>query len=139
MGWSSWNEYECNINETVFVNVGKLLVFLGLKDLGYNYVNIDDCWSDKVNQRDNSTGKIRPDYVKFPQGIKNTADEIHKLGLKIGIYSDAGRLTCGGFAGSLGYEVLDAGTWADWGIDCSCSAYFDRGVADVFRSEVRQL
>lgn len=119
MGWSSWNEYECNINETVFVNVGKLLVSLGLRDLGYNYVNIDDCWSDKVNQRDNSTGKIRPDYVKFPQGIKHTADEIHKLGLKIGIYSDSGSLTCGGFAGSLGHEVLDAETWANWGIDCS--------------------
>jgi alpha-galactosidase len=118
MGWNSWNEYECKINETVFVTTGKLLISLGLKDLGYNYVNIDDCWSNKENQRDNVTGKIQPDYTKFPQGIKHTADEIHKLGLKLGIYSDAGSLTCAGYAGSLGHEVLDAKTWAEWGIDC---------------------
>lgn len=118
MGWNSWNEYECAINETVFLTVGELLVSLGLKDLGYNYVNIDDCWSDKEKKRDNVTGKILPDYTKFPQGIKHTADEIHKLGLKLGIYSDAGSLTCGGFAGSLGHEELDAKTWAEWGIDC---------------------
>ncbi|KAH7094284.1 glycoside hydrolase superfamily [Paraphoma chrysanthemicola] len=117
MGWNSWNEYECAINETVFLTVGELLVSLGLKDLGYNHVNIDDCWSDKVKKRDNVTGKILPDYTKFPQGIKHTADEIHKLGLKLGIYGDAGSLTCGGFAGSLGHEELDAKTWAEWGID----------------------
>lgn len=118
MGWNSWNEYECAINETVFLTVGGLLVSLGLKDLGYTYVNIDDCWSDKEKQRDNSTGKMLPDLKKFPQGIKHTADEIHKLGLKLGIYSDAGSLTCGGFVGSLGHEKLDARTWAEWGIDC---------------------
>ncbi|CAN9253493.1 unnamed protein product [Alternaria alternata] len=117
MGWSSWNEYECAINETVFLDTGALLISLGLKDLGYNYVNIDDCWSDKAYQRDNVTGKIRPDYIKFPNGIKHTADEIHKLGLKIGIYGDAGDKTCGGYAGSLGHEQVDAKTFADWGID----------------------
>ena len=119
MGWNSWNEYECAINETVFLAVGELLVSLGLKDLGYNYVLIDDCWSDKETQRDNVTGKIVPDYEKFPQGIGHTADEVHKLGLKIGIYGDAGSLTCGGYAGSLGHEGLDARTFAEWGIDCT--------------------
>lgn len=118
MGWSSWNEYECVINETVFLEVGSLLTSLGLKDLGYEYVNIDDCWSDKAYQRDNVTGKIRPDYSKFPDGIKHTADEIHKLGFKLGIYGDAGDTTCGGYAGSLGHEELDAKTFAEWGIDC---------------------
>ncbi|KAL1799261.1 hypothetical protein ACET3X_003298 [Alternaria dauci] len=117
MGWSSWNEYECAINETVFLDTGALLISLGLKDLGYNYVNIDDCWSDKAYQRDNITGRIRPDYIKFPYGIKHTADEIHKLGLKLGIYGDAGDKTCGGYAGSLGHEQVDAKTFADWGID----------------------
>lgn len=118
MGWNSWNEYECAINETVFLNVGELLISLGLKKLGYNYVNIDDCWSDKEKRRDNVTGKILPDYQKFPQGIKHTADEIHKLGLKLGIYGDSGTSTCGGFVGSLGHEELDAKTFAEWGIDC---------------------
>jgi alpha-galactosidase len=121
LGWNSWNEYECAINETVFLTVGQLLVSLGLKDLGYTHVNIDDCWSDKVLQRDNVTGKIIPDYKKFPQGIKHTADEIHKLGLKLGIYSDAGNQTCGGYAGSLGHEVVDARTFAEWGVDCKQS------------------
>ncbi|KAJ4367262.1 hypothetical protein N0V83_006843 [Neocucurbitaria cava] len=117
MGWNSWNEYKCDINETVFLRTGSLIVSLGLKDLGYNYVNIDDCWSNKDLQRDNVTGRISPDYKKFPQGIKHTADEIHELGLKLGIYSDAGNLTCGGYAGSLGNERIDAKTFADWGID----------------------
>lgn len=119
MGWNSWNEYNCNINEDIFLTVGNLLVSLGLKDLGYEYVNIDDCWSNKTHQRDNSTGRIQPDYNKFPQGIKHTADEIHNLGLKLGIYSDAGTLTCGGYAGSIDNEVVDATTFAEWGIDCS--------------------
>ncbi|KAH7389718.1 glycoside hydrolase superfamily [Phaeosphaeria sp. MPI-PUGE-AT-0046c] len=117
MGWNSWNEYACNINESVFLTVGERMISLGLKNLGYEYVNIDDCWSNKATQRDNTTGKILPDYEKFPQGIKHTADQIHKLGLKLGIYSDAGSLTCGGYVGSLGNEVLDAQTWAEWGVD----------------------
>ena len=118
MGWSSWNEYGCAINESVFLSVGERLVSLGLKELGYDYVNIDDCWSDKAKMRNNLTHEIIPDYKKFPQGIKHTAEKIHQLGLRIGIYSDAGSLTCGGYAGSLGYEELDAKTWAKWGIDC---------------------
>lgn len=118
MGWSSWNEYGCAINESVFVETAELLVSLGLKDLGYKYVNIDDCWSNKTHQRDNTTGEIRPDSIKFPNGIKHTADKIHDLGLKIGIYSDAGNQTCGGYAGSLEHESVDANTFAKWGIDC---------------------
>ncbi|KAF1836085.1 alpha-galactosidase precursor [Decorospora gaudefroyi] len=117
MGWNSWNEYECAINETIFLEVGELLISLGLKDLGYKYVNIDDCWSDKAIQRDNVTGRIRPDPIKFPKGIKHTADKIHEMGLKIGIYGDAGSTTCGGYAGSLGHEEVDAKTFAEWGID----------------------
>ncbi|EUC46195.1 glycoside hydrolase family 27 protein [Bipolaris oryzae ATCC 44560] len=117
MGWSSWNVYRCDINETLFVEVGNLMVSLGLKDVGYSYVNIDDCWSDKDYQRDDITGRIRPDYNKFPKGIKHTAEEIHKLGLKFGIYSDSGTLTCAGYAGSLGNERLDAETFAEWGVD----------------------
>jgi alpha-galactosidase len=91
MGWNSWNEYACDISDNVFVTVAGLLVSLGLKDLGYQYVNIDDCWSVKSG-RDNATERIVPDPVKFPNGIKNVADEVHSKGLKLGIYSDAGNM-----------------------------------------------
>ncbi|KAK4653467.1 hypothetical protein QC762_506680 [Podospora pseudocomata] len=117
MGWNSWNEYECNISEGVFITVARQLVDLGLKDLGYEYVNIDDCWSDKELRRDATTGELIPDAEKFPRGIVKVAEEVHSLGLKLGIYSDAGTDTCGGYAGSLGYEELDAATFSKWGID----------------------
>lgn len=90
MGWNSWNEYGCNINEAVFIAVAERLVSMGLKDLGYQYVNIDDCWSDKQRRRDPTTQELIPDSRKFPQGISHTAEQVHALGLKLGIYSDAG-------------------------------------------------
>ncbi|KAK8029214.1 hypothetical protein PG991_006270 [Apiospora marii] len=89
MGWNSWNEYACNISDDVFLRVADLMVELGLKDLGYQYVNIDDCWSVKGTTRDNVTQRIIPDPVKFPEGIKHVADEVHARGLKLGIYGDA--------------------------------------------------
>lgn len=91
MGWNSWNEYGCDIHEEVFVTVADLMVDLGLKNAGYNYVNIDDCWSDKVRKRDSVTGRIIVDAVKFPNGISRVADEVHERGLKLGIYGDAGQ------------------------------------------------
>lgn len=90
MGWNSWNEYGCDIKDSDFIKVGELLISLGLKDVGYEYVNIDDCWSDKEKRRDPTTKEILPDEAKFPQGISHTAEVIHSLGLKLGIYSDAG-------------------------------------------------
>ncbi|KAK8111616.1 alpha-galactosidase precursor [Apiospora kogelbergensis] len=89
MGWNSWNEYACDISDDVFVQVADLVVNLGLRELGYKYVNIDDCWSTKGTTRDNSTQRIIPDPNKFPQGIRHVADEIHARGLKLGIYGDA--------------------------------------------------
>ena len=89
MGWNSWNEYGCNINESVFLTAADELVSLGLKDLGYVYVNIDDCWADKSRKRD-SRNEIIPDARRFPNGISGLADQIHSRGLKLGIYSDAG-------------------------------------------------
>jgi alpha-galactosidase len=90
LGWNSWNEYGCDINETVFLRVAELFVELGLKDAGYEYVNIDDCWSDKEKRRDSETGRIIVDTKKFPNGIEGVAREVHAKGLKLGIYSDAG-------------------------------------------------
>jgi alpha-galactosidase len=77
---------------------------------------VDDCWAVK-DGRDNVTGQIIPDPVKFPNGIKGVADQIHGLGLKVGIYGSAGTNTCGGYPAEIGHEELDAATFAAWGID----------------------
>ncbi|CAE7204426.1 unnamed protein product [Rhizoctonia solani] len=116
LGWNSWNAYQGNINEDKIRAAADALVSLGLKDAGYTYVNIDDCWSN-ITGRDTGTKRIKPDLNKFPNGIKGVADYIHSLGLLIGIYGDAGTLTCAGFPGSLGYESIDAQTFAEWGVD----------------------
>jgi alpha-galactosidase len=115
LGWNSWNAYGCNINEQRFVDAAHLMISIGLADAGYEYVNIDDCWSEM--SRDQTTGRLKPDLSKFPDGINGTAEKIHAMGLKIGIYSSAGTKTCAGYPASLGHEDIDAHTWADWGID----------------------
>ncbi|KAI1338414.1 alpha-galactosidase [Xylariaceae sp. FL0016] len=89
-------------------------ISLGLKDVGYTYVNIDDCWS--TDER-NSSGYLVPDPDKFPDGMKALADQIHDLGLKFGLYGCAGTLTCAGYPGSWGNEVKDAQTLASWDVD----------------------
>ncbi|KAI5804849.1 glycoside hydrolase superfamily [Peziza echinospora] len=117
MGFNSWNAFQCDINEAVFLTAAENIKKLGLFDLGYNYVNIDDCWADLTLWRDNKTQRIIPDYKKFPDGISGTAKKVHEIGLKMGIYSDAGEKTCAGYPGSLYYEDVDAATFSDWGID----------------------
>lgn len=72
--------------------------------------------------RDAATNRMVPDPTKFPNGISGVASQVHALGLKLGIYSDAGTATCAGFPGSLGYESIDAATWSEWGVDCTSSA-----------------
>ncbi|KAL1874027.1 hypothetical protein VTK73DRAFT_581 [Phialemonium thermophilum] len=89
------------------------MVQYGFKDLGYEYVILDDCWS--VGR--NSSGYLMPNMTKFPDGISGLADKIHALGLKVGIYSSAGTMTCARYTGSLGHEQKDADVWASWGID----------------------
>ncbi|KAI0355718.1 glycoside hydrolase [Trametes cingulata] len=115
LGWNAWNAYGCNINEDKILAAANQFISLGLADVGYEYINIDDCWS--VMKRNASTGRIMPDPTKFPNGISGVAEKVHALGLKLGIYSDAGTATCAGFPGSLGNEVLDATTFAEWGVD----------------------
>jgi alpha-galactosidase len=90
LGWNSWNEYACDISEDVFLQVAQAFHDLGLKDAGYEYINIDDCWSVQPRRRD-SQGRMVPDPKKFPNGIKGLADKIHAMDLKLGIYSDAGK------------------------------------------------
>lgn len=113
MGWNSWNKFACNIDENLIKAIADQMVESGLRDAGYIYLNLDDCWH---GERD-SLGFIQADPVKFPSGIRALADYVHSKGLKIGIYSDAGRKTCGGRPGSFGHEYQDALQYARWGID----------------------
>ncbi len=113
MGWNSWNKFGCDVNEKLIRETADAMVASGMKEAGYEYVNIDDCWHGK---RDD-LGFIQPDPERFPSGMKALADYIHSKGLKLGIYSDAGWKTCGGRPGSRGYEFQDALTYAKWGVD----------------------
>jgi alpha-galactosidase len=113
MGWNSWNKFACDINEGVVRKTADAMVASGMRDAGYQYVVIDDCWH---GPRD-ADGFITADPVKFPSGIKALADYIHSRGLKFGIYSDAGKMTCAKRPGSQGYEYQDALTYARWGVD----------------------
>ena len=125
------NQGGCNAAAaSVVMNTAKALVSLGLKDLGYVYINIDDCWSAK--QR-NSTGHLVADTYKFPKGMDGLARDVHDMGLKLGLYGDAGTQTCSGFPGSYSNEQKDADTLAAWGIDywkfdnCKTEVYTSRG------------
>ncbi|NML67873.1 glycoside hydrolase family 27 protein [Hymenobacter sp. RP-2-7] len=113
MGWNSWNKFACNVDEKLIREVADALVASGLRDAGYTYLNLDDCWQ---GERD-AQGFIQPDAKRFPSGMKALADYVHGKGLKFGIYSDAGSQTCGGRPGSRGYEFQDAQQYAAWGVD----------------------
>ena len=114
MGWNSWNAFGCTgLDEKLVVGIAETMVSSGMKEAGYQYVNIDDCWQ---SHRD-SQGIIQADSTKFPHGIKWLADYVHSLGLKIGLYTAVGQQTCAKRPGSYGYEELDARTYANWGVD----------------------
>jgi alpha-galactosidase len=138
MGWNSWNTFGCNINEALIRETTDAIVASGMRDAGYLYVNIDDCWH---GERD-SQGFIQPDPKRFPSGIKPLADYIHSKGMKIGIYSDAGERTCGGHPGSQGHEFQDAMQYASWGIDYLkydwCNT-LDRNPAEAYRTMAKAL
>jgi alpha-galactosidase len=113
MGWNSWNKFACDVNEKIVRATADAMVTSGMRDAGYQYVVIDDCWH---GPRD-ADGFITADPQRFPSGMKALGDYIHSKGLKFGIYSDAGRQTCGGRPGSQGHEYQDALTYARWGVD----------------------
>ncbi|PQE22311.1 Alpha-galactosidase protein [Rutstroemia sp. NJR-2017a WRK4] len=115
MGWDNWNALGCDVSQELLLQTADLIVDYGLKDLGYHYVILDDCWSAGRNASNNNS--LIADSSKFPLGMKAVADAIHDLGLGFGMYSDAGEYTCGGFAGSLGYETVDANFFAEVGVD----------------------
>ncbi len=113
MGWNSWNKFGCNINENLIKEIADAMVKNGMKDAGYEYIVIDDCWQIARDKQ----GNIIADPERFPSGIKALADYVHSKGLKFGLYSDAGTYTCQKRPGSRGYEYQDARTYASWGVD----------------------
>ncbi|CAF1577853.1 unnamed protein product [Adineta ricciae] len=113
MGWNSWNHFPCNIKETIFREVTDSIVATGLAAVGYEYVNLDDCW--QISRDDQGT--IQADPQAFPSGFPALADYVHSKKLKFGLYSDAGFATCDSRPGSLHYEVKDANTYTSWNVD----------------------
>jgi alpha-galactosidase len=113
MGWNSWNKFGCNVSESLIKEMADALIAAGMKDAGYRYIVIDDCWQ---TSRD-AEGNIVPDPKRFPSGMKALADYIHSKGLKFGLYSDAGTGTCQKRPGSKGFEIKDAKQYAAWGVD----------------------
>ena len=131
MGFNSWNHFGLNINEDIIKEIADAFVTLGLDSLGYRYINIDDGWAHVERGSD---GHVIVDSEKFPNGIKHVADYVHSKRLKFGIYSDGGVHTCGGQAGSLGYETIDASDYDEWGVDyLKYDNCYNQGIPSIIR------
>eukprot|EP00923_Selenidium_pygospionis_P042947 GHVN01074060.1.p1 GENE.GHVN01074060.1~~GHVN01074060.1.p1 ORF type:complete len:536 (+),score=89.10 GHVN01074060.1:4361-5968(+) len=119
MGWNSWNKFGCDeskLNQRTMMDIADAMVNNGFLQVGYRYLNIDDCWSTGPGKRGGGESLVA-DPKRFPFGMKSLADFIHKRGLKFGIYADAGTNTCQGYPGSLGHEEEDAKLFESWGVD----------------------
>ncbi|KAL5356449.1 glycoside hydrolase superfamily [Aspergillus floccosus] len=114
MGFNTWNSFKANYDESVIEHISDLMISLGLKDVGYNYLVLDEGWSDMSRTDD---GYLQANTSTFPNGIKPLANRLHRMGLKLGLYGDSGILTCGFRPGSWGYEERDALTLAQWEVD----------------------
>ena len=114
MGWSSWNTFRNHIDQDMIMEVAEAMVNSGLADAGYKYVNLDDCWQSSMRDSD---GKLQGDLRTFSRGIPQLIKDINQLGLKVGLYSSNGDLTCEDMPASLGNEDLDAKTLASWGCE----------------------
>ncbi|GAB4054659.1 ricin-type beta-trefoil lectin domain protein [Catellatospora paridis] len=138
MGWNSWNTFGCNINETLIRQHADAIVSSGMRDLGYQYVVVDDCW---FNPNRDSAGNLQGDPTRFPSGMKALGDYLHARGLKFGLYQVPVDKTCAqyfgaypGATGSQGHEAQDARQFAAWGVDflkydwCSPSGTIDQQV-----------
>lgn len=113
MGWNTYNAFGTDINSKIVMDAADAMVASGMAEVGYEYIVIDDGW--QIDRDEN--GKIVVDSTRFPEGIKFLADYVHSKGLKFGIYTDLGTMTCASLPGSYGYEEIDAQTYADWGVD----------------------
>jgi len=143
MGWMSWEIFRCRIDcsaepddcisEKLYKEQADALVAQGFLKVGYNAIHMDDCWERKVPPRDPSTQKLVGDLDRFPSGMKALGDYYHSKGLKYALYTAESAITCGGYPASKDYEVLDAKTFAEWGVDymkvdgCGHPEYYDAG------------
>ncbi|MEU8349790.1 lectin [Streptomyces sp. NPDC048845] len=150
LGWNSWNSFGCNgVNEQVIRDAADTMVSSGMRDAGYEYVVVDDCWFDPERAAD---GSLRAHPEKFPSGMKALGDYIHSRGLKFGIYQVPTERTCAqgggtfpGSTGSMGHETQDARTFASWGVDylkydwCSGAGTRDEQIArfSIMRDALR--
>ena len=114
LGFNTWNTFGENINEQLVRDTADAMAATGLRDAGYTYLVIDDCWAEK--ERDDSH-RLVPSHETVPSGMKALADYVHSKGLKFGMYSCAGNQTCAGYPSSFEYEFIDAATFASWGVD----------------------
>ena len=112
MGWNSWGNFRLKISDGIIRAQAKALVSSGMKAAGYEYVVIDGGWEGFHDAQ----GNFHPNILKFPD-MKKLCDYIHSLGLKVGIHTTPGPVTCSGREGSYGHEQQDAETFARWGID----------------------
>jgi len=113
MGWNSWNKFHCDIDEALIRQTADAMVETGLRDAGYVYLNVDDCWQVSRDEK----GRIVADPERFPSGIPALAEYVHSKGLKFGLYTDVGPMTCQDKPGSYNYEEIDAQTYAEWKVD----------------------
>ncbi|HEY5080309.1 MAG TPA: glycoside hydrolase family 27 protein, partial [Opitutaceae bacterium] len=128
MGWNTWNTFQCECSEKLVRETADAMVATGMRDAGYVYVVIDDCWAKK--ERDGN-GDLVADPVKFPGGMKALAAYVHSKGLKFGIYGCAGSKTCAGYPGGRGHEFQDARTYASWDVDYLKYDWCNRGTANA--------
>ncbi|KAF4150839.1 hypothetical protein CNMCM8927_005401 [Aspergillus lentulus] len=131
MGFNNWARFMCDLNETLFLETASAMISTGLLEAGYNRLNLDDCWMAYDRAADSS---LQWNITKFPHGIPWLAHQLKTQGFHLGIYQDAGNLTCGGYPGSFGHEALDAHTFAAWGID-----YLKLDGCNVFPEHSRTL
>ena len=128
MGWNSWNTFASNINDSLIRETADAMIANGMRDAGYTYIVIDDCWESM--ERD-AQGNNVPDPKKFPNGMKAVGDYLHSKGFKFGIHSCAGTKTCGGYPGGRGHEYQDALLYASWGVDFVKYDWCEHGTADA--------
>lgn len=113
MGWNNWNSLGCDVSQDLLLDTARILVDSGLRDVGYQYVVLDDCWQ---GERD-ANGYITYDKQKFPDGMKHISNKVHEMGMLYGMYSSAGEMTCARYPGSLDFEKQDATMYAQWEVD----------------------